>query len=75
MTLANTTAPATFAKHIGYDRLTKDYAAYLDGQVIGFFATHHEAEVALDQVAHDMLTSGDCATATDLDGGLDELAA
>jgi hypothetical protein len=44
-------AQPTFEKSIQYDRTTKDYAAYLDGQLIGFYSSHHAAEVALDQVA------------------------
>ena len=67
-----TAAPAftpTFTKYIGYDRLTKDYAAYLDGEVIGFYATYHEAEVALDAHVADLQAAGLDRTATELDGG------
>lgn len=59
----------TFEKSIRYDRTTRDYAMYLDGELVGFARTYHEAEVSLDQVAFDRLTHGDCATATELDGG------
>jgi hypothetical protein len=62
----------TFEKSIQYDRTTKDYAAYLDGQLIGLYSSHHAAEVALDQVSYERLTHGDCATATELDGGTED---
>jgi hypothetical protein len=64
-----TQTATTFEKVIRYDRKSRDYAMYLDGELIGFARTHHEAEVTLDQVAFDRLTHGDCATATELDGG------
>ncbi len=53
----------TFDKSIRYDRATGDFAAYLDDNYIGHFATYHDAEVALDQVAYDLLMDGQCATA------------
>lgn len=46
---------STFEKNIRYDRATRDYAAYLDDRLIGFFANHHAAEVELDRVAHELL--------------------
>lgn len=46
----STTIP-TDGKHIAYDRLTKDYAMYLDGQYIGSARTHSEATTTLDTVA------------------------
>jgi len=61
----------TFAKTIRYDRATGDFAAHLNGELIGYFATHHEAENALDQVAYDILMDCQCATAAELDGGSD----
>jgi hypothetical protein len=63
-----TTQP-TFEKVIRYDRDTRDYVMYVDGELIGFARTHHEAEVTLDQIVFDRLAHGDCATATELDGG------
>ena len=38
-------------KEIIYDRETRDYAMYLDGELVGFARTYHEAEVTLDQLA------------------------
>jgi hypothetical protein len=37
-------------KEIVYDRDTRDYAMYLDGELVGFARTYHEAEVTLDQL-------------------------
>ena len=66
--MSNTT---TFEKSISYDRETHDFKATLDGNYIGHFNSYHEAEVALDQVAYDLLVDGQCATATELDAGSD----
>jgi hypothetical protein len=38
-------------KLIKFDRKSRDYAAYLDGNLVGYFTSHHEAEVALDHLA------------------------
>lgn len=37
-----------YRKEIVYDRETRDFAMYLDGELIGFARTYHEAEVELD---------------------------
>jgi hypothetical protein len=58
-----------FEKEIRYDRLTRDYAMYCDGQLVGFAATYHEAELALDQHVLELIQSGITTTASDLDGG------
>jgi hypothetical protein len=42
-------------KTIQYDRQTRDFAAYLDDNFIGYFATYHDAEVALDELAYEQL--------------------
>jgi len=42
-------------KHIQFDRETKDFAAYLNSEYIGSFATRHEAEVELDRLAYEQL--------------------
>ena len=39
-----------YRKEIVYDRDTRDYAMYLDGEPVGFARTYHEAEVTLDQL-------------------------
>lgn len=42
-------------KEIRYDRKSRDYAAYLNGELVGFYGSYHEAEVALDYLASDLL--------------------
>jgi hypothetical protein len=42
-------------KEIVYDRASRDYAMYLDGELIGFARTYHEAEVTLDQLVFECL--------------------
>lgn len=61
------TTSTAFAKSIRYERATRDYRAELDGVLIGYFATYHQAEEALDDVAYERLIDGDCATAADMD--------
>lgn len=56
-----------YNKEIKYDRETRDYAMYLDGELIGFARTYHEAEVALDQLVFELMSAGHVHTATDLD--------
>lgn len=74
----------TYRKEICYDRETRDYAMYLDGELVGFGRTYHEAEVTLDQLVFELM-SGEffkapdglvvppvdelVLTATELDGG------
>ena len=41
-------------KQIVYDRITRDYAMYLDGELVGFERTYHDAEIALDVRAFDL---------------------
>lgn len=62
---------ATFDKSIRYDRATGDFAAHLNGELIGYFGNYSDAENALDQVAYDQLADGVALTATELDGGSD----
>lgn len=57
-----------YRKEICYDRETRDYAMYLDGELVGFGSTYHEAEVKLDQLVFELLTEGATRTATELDG-------
>ena len=46
----------TYEKSISYDRETRDYAMYLDGELVGFARNHHEAEVTLDQLVFELVT-------------------
>ena len=50
-----TAAPTEPEKSIIYDRETHDYAAYLDGSLIGFARNYVEAEAMLDRVIFDRL--------------------
>ena len=43
-------------KEIRYDRASRDYGMYLDGELVGFARTYHEAEVTLDDLVHEILT-------------------
>jgi hypothetical protein len=44
-----------YQKSIAYDRETRDYAMRLDGELVGFARTYHEAEVTLDSLVFDLL--------------------
>lgn len=44
-----------YRKEIVYDRETRDYAMYLDGELVGFARTYHEAEVTLDQLVFELI--------------------
>ncbi len=63
-----------YRKEIKYDREARDYAMYLDGELVGFARTYHEAEVTLDQLVFELLAEGATQTATALDGGQAEYA-
>ena len=58
-------------RSINYDAASGDFAMYLDGELVGYARTYHEAEVTLDQLVYDLLSEGQCATAQALDGGSD----
>lgn len=45
-----------YRKEIAYDRETGDYAMYLDGELVGFARTYHEAEQVLDQLVFELLS-------------------
>lgn len=47
-----------YRKEIVYDRETRDYAMYLDGELVGFGRTYHEAEVTLDQLVFELIDRG-----------------
>lgn len=58
-----------YRKEIAYDRETRDYAMYLEGELVGFAWTYHEAEITLDQLVFELMSDGHFHTATELDGG------
>jgi len=43
---------------IRYDRETRDFAAYVDDVLIGFFGSYLAAELACDAYVFDTLTKG-----------------
>lgn len=45
-------------KEIVYDRGTRDYAMYLDGEFVGYRANYHAADFALDEMIFDALIYG-----------------
>lgn len=51
-------ATSTDPKRITYNRESKDYDATFDGQYIGSFPNHHQAEVALNDYALDLIEQG-----------------
>lgn len=55
LTPAQRLNPPAEGKYITLDRETKDYAMFLDGQLVGYAATYNEAETQLNQVYHDQL--------------------
>ncbi|GAB4214736.1 MAG: hypothetical protein OHK0022_53710 [Roseiflexaceae bacterium] len=44
-----------YRKTIVYDRETRDYAMYLDGELVGFARTYLEAEITLDQLVFELM--------------------
>lgn len=44
-----------YEKEIVYDPETRDFAVYLDGELMGFARNYHEAEVMLDELIYDLL--------------------
>lgn len=61
-----TTETFPYRKEIVHDRETRDFAMYLDGELVGFARTYHEAEVALDEHVFNLRTC-DGRTAKELD--------
>ncbi|MEM8536131.1 MAG: hypothetical protein AAGF95_35225 [Chloroflexota bacterium] len=47
----------TYQREIIYDRTTRDYSMYLDGELVGFARTYHEAEVTLDQLVFELVSA------------------
>lgn len=45
-----------YRTEIRYDRDTRSYAMYLDGELIGFARTYHEAEITIDQLVFELMT-------------------
>jgi hypothetical protein len=45
-----------YEKEIVYDPQTRDFAMYLDKELVGFARTYQEAEVTLDQLVYELLS-------------------
>ena len=45
-----------YRKEIVYDRETRDYAMYLDGELVGFARTYPEAEATLDSLVFELIS-------------------
>lgn len=45
-----------YQREIIYDRETRDYAMYIDGELVGFARTYHEAEVTLDGLVFELIS-------------------
>ncbi|GAA5531505.1 hypothetical protein [Herpetosiphon gulosus] len=43
----------THTKAIRYDRLTKDFALYLNGELIGYASSYSEGESRLNELGYD----------------------
>jgi hypothetical protein len=46
---------AMYEKAIVYDPETRDFAMYLDGELVGFARTYQEAEETLDELVYELL--------------------
>jgi len=46
-----------YRKEIVYSRETRDFAMYLDGELVGFARTYYEAEITLDQLVYELLST------------------
>jgi hypothetical protein len=47
-----------YTKEIIYDSETRDFAMYLDGELVGFARTYQEAEQTLNELIYDLLHGG-----------------
>lgn len=47
---------APYDKSIIFDAETRDFAMYLDGELVGFARTYQEAETTLDALVYEILT-------------------
>lgn len=44
-----------YEKSIIYDRETRDFAMYLNGELVGFARTYQEAETTLDNLVYELI--------------------
>lgn len=45
-----------YRKEIIYDSESRDFAMYLDGELVGFARTYQEAEATLDQLVFELMS-------------------
>lgn len=45
-----------YRKEIVYDRTTRDYAMYIDGELVGYAETFNEAENTLDELIFELMS-------------------
>lgn len=60
-----------YRKEIVYDRETRDYAMYLDSELVGFAKTYHDGEVALDQLVFELISGEAFRTAVPVEAAPD----
>jgi hypothetical protein len=48
-------AAATYAKAICYAPASRDFAMYLDGELVGFARNYAEAEQTLDELVYELI--------------------
>jgi hypothetical protein len=53
-TLPNSSTP--FQREIRYDRTSRDYALYLDGELVGYACDPHQGARTLDALVYERLT-------------------
>jgi hypothetical protein len=46
-----------YRRTIIYDRETRDFAMYLNDELVGYARTYHEAEIILDRLVFDLMNS------------------
>lgn len=47
-----------YKREIKFDRESRDFAMYLEGEFVGYAANYHEAEIELDRLAYALADSG-----------------
>lgn len=53
---------------VKYDRITKDFACYVDGRCVGYRATYSQGDTLIEQVKRDLIADRMAYTAAELDG-------
>jgi hypothetical protein len=54
--LAQSERASIMEREIKYDRITKDFALYLDGRLVGYAGSYSEGERRLNELVHAALT-------------------